>query len=154
MFTKSESYITTDGQSASLSWNKASVWGLWLDFYYCQTFVGMSMWGALSDERTGLPFTIAPGPRRYSHFRFRVLCYPWPYYTVSDSRLPFMSPPTTPRVTVKVFYPTITTESYWVIAQQWTSLLTSLFWLSGVKSQYIRETLPYRIFTCMEKVTE
>jgi hypothetical protein len=29
----SESYITTDGQSASLSWNKAPIWGLRPDFY-------------------------------------------------------------------------------------------------------------------------
>jgi hypothetical protein len=33
-----ESYISTDGQSDSLSWNKTSVWGLRQDFYYCQTF--------------------------------------------------------------------------------------------------------------------
>jgi hypothetical protein len=31
------------------------------------------MWGALSDERTGLSFTIAAGPRQRSHFRVRVL---------------------------------------------------------------------------------
>jgi hypothetical protein len=30
-------YITTDGQSASLSWNKAPIWGLRPDFYYCLT---------------------------------------------------------------------------------------------------------------------
>jgi hypothetical protein len=35
--TESESYITTDGQSASLSWNKSRVWYLRPDFYYCQT---------------------------------------------------------------------------------------------------------------------
>jgi hypothetical protein len=29
---ESESYITTDGQSASLSCNKAPIWGLWPDF--------------------------------------------------------------------------------------------------------------------------
>jgi hypothetical protein len=52
---------TTDGQSASLSWNKAPICGLWPDFYYCQTVAGLLMWGALSDERTGLSFTIAAG---------------------------------------------------------------------------------------------
>jgi hypothetical protein len=36
-------------------------------FYYCQTFVGLLMWGALSDERTDLSFTIAAGPRQRSH---------------------------------------------------------------------------------------
>jgi hypothetical protein len=34
---ESEPYVTTDGQSASLSWNKAPIWGLLPDFYYCQT---------------------------------------------------------------------------------------------------------------------
>jgi hypothetical protein len=52
-------YITTDGQSASLSWYQAPFWGLWPDFYYCQTLTCLLIWGALSDERTGLSFTIA-----------------------------------------------------------------------------------------------
>jgi hypothetical protein len=51
---QSQSYITTDGQSASLSWNKAPIWGLRQDLYYCRTAAGFLMWGALSDERTGL----------------------------------------------------------------------------------------------------
>jgi hypothetical protein len=45
---ESESYVTTDGQSASLFWNKAPIWGLWPDSYYCQTVAGLSMCGALS----------------------------------------------------------------------------------------------------------
>jgi hypothetical protein len=45
----SQSYITTDGQSASLSLNKAPLWGLRHDFYYCQDScwfvdVGRSLW--------------------------------------------------------------------------------------------------------------
>jgi hypothetical protein len=47
------------------------------------------MWGALSDARTGLSFTIAAGSSQRSHSRVRV---PWdsrPYFTVSDLRLPF-----------------------------------------------------------------
>jgi hypothetical protein len=79
--------VTTDGQSASLSWNKAHIWGLRPDFYYCQTFAGLLMWEALSDERTGLSFTIDAGPRQQSHSRVRV---PWdsrPYFTASDSTI-------------------------------------------------------------------
>jgi hypothetical protein len=53
--------------------------------------------GALSDERTGLSFTIAAGPRQSSHCRVRVPGHSWPYFTVSDSRLPISSPPTTPQ---------------------------------------------------------
>jgi hypothetical protein len=71
---ESESYVTTDGQPASLSWNKAPFWGLRLDFCYCQTVAGLLMWGALSDERTGLSLTTAAGPRQRSHFRVRVPC--------------------------------------------------------------------------------
>jgi hypothetical protein len=98
-----ESYITTDGQSASLSWYKALIWGIRPDFYYCQTAAGLLMWGALSDETTNLSFTISAGTRQRSHPRVRV---PWnsrPYFTVSDSRLPFLSPPTTRWATVEVF---------------------------------------------------
>jgi hypothetical protein len=56
---ESESYVTTDGQPASLSWNKAPIWGLRSDFNYFLTVAGLLIWGALSDERTGLSFTIA-----------------------------------------------------------------------------------------------
>jgi hypothetical protein len=101
--TESEAYVTTDGRSASLSWNKASIWGLWPDFYYCQTVAVLLMWGALSEEKTGLSFTISAGPRERSHSRVRVPWDSWPYFTVSDSSLPFSSPPTTRRVTVEVF---------------------------------------------------
>jgi hypothetical protein len=69
------SYITTDGQSASLSCYQAPIWGLWPDFYYCQTIAGFFIWGALSEERTGLSFTM------YS-VQYTV------YFTVSDLRLP------------------------------------------------------------------
>jgi hypothetical protein len=82
--TDSEYYITTDGQSTSLSWNKAPVWGLRPHFYYCQTVAGLLMWGALPDERKGLLFTIAPGPRQRSHFWVLLPWDSWPYFTVSD----------------------------------------------------------------------
>jgi hypothetical protein len=105
---QSQIYITADGQPASLSWNKAPIWGLRTDLDYCLTVAGLLVWGALSDERTGLPFTIATGPRQSSHFRVRVPWDSWPYFTVSDSRLPCSSPPTTRRVTVEVFDPAST----------------------------------------------
>jgi hypothetical protein len=105
---ESESYVTTDGQSASLSWNKAPIRGLRPDFYYRRTAAGLLMWGALSDERTGLSFTIAAGPSQRSHSPVRA---PWnsrSYFTVSYLRLPISSPPTTRRVTVEVFDPAST----------------------------------------------
>jgi hypothetical protein len=105
---ESESYITTDGQSVSPCWNKAPIWGLRPDFYFCQTIAGLLIWGALSDEMTVLSFTIASGPRQRSHSRVRVPWYSRPYFTVSDSRLTFSSPPTTRRITAEVFDPTST----------------------------------------------
>jgi hypothetical protein len=69
-----QSYVTTDGQSASLSWCQATIWGLRPDFHCCQTVAGLLMWGVLSGERTGLPFTIAADPRQRSHSWVRV---PW-----------------------------------------------------------------------------
>jgi hypothetical protein len=68
------------------------------------------MWEALSDERTGLSFTIAAGPRQGGHSIVRVPRDSWPYFTVSDSRLPFTSPPTIHRATVEVFDPASTQE--------------------------------------------
>jgi hypothetical protein len=59
------------------------------DSYYCQTVASLLMWGALSDWRTSRSFTITAGPRQRSHSRVRVLWNLRPYYTVSDSRLPF-----------------------------------------------------------------
>jgi hypothetical protein len=107
-FLSLESYVMTDGQPASLSWNKAPIWSLRLDLYYCLTVAGLLFWGALSNERPGLSFTNSVGLRQRSHFLVRV---PWdslPYFTVSVSRLPFSSPPTTRRGTVEVFDPAST----------------------------------------------
>jgi hypothetical protein len=52
------SYVTTDGQSASLSWRQAPIWDLRPDFFFCVTVAGLLMWGSLSDEGTGLSFTM------------------------------------------------------------------------------------------------
>jgi hypothetical protein len=61
---QSQSYVTTDGQSASLSWNKAPIWVLRPDLYYCQTAASLLMWGALSDVRKSLSFASARTPRK------------------------------------------------------------------------------------------
>jgi hypothetical protein len=83
----SQSCVTSDGQSASLFWCQAPIWGLRPDFYYCQTVAGLLMWGALFDERTGLPLTIAAGLRQRCQSWVRVQRDSWPYFTVLDSRL-------------------------------------------------------------------
>jgi hypothetical protein len=108
---ESESYVTTDGQSASLSWIKEPIWGLRSDFYYCQRVAGLLIWGALSDERTGLSFAIDAGSLQSSHSRIRVARDTRQYFIVSDSRLPFSSPPTARRATVEVFETASTWDS-------------------------------------------
>jgi hypothetical protein len=95
------------------------------------------MWGDLSGETTGLPFTISAGPRQRSHsqvpspaglvtifncLKFETLLtwrarspylYPpgtgWPGYSPRQW-VPFSSPPTTPRDTVEVFEHVTATE--------------------------------------------
>jgi hypothetical protein len=52
----------TDGQLACLSWRQAPIWGLRQYCYYCQTVVGLLMWGVPSNKKTGLPFTTAACP--------------------------------------------------------------------------------------------
>jgi hypothetical protein len=72
-------------------------------FITCVTVTGLFLWGALSDEMSGLSSVYAAGPCQRSLSRVRV---PWdlrPYFTVSHMRLPFSSPPTTRRVAVEVF---------------------------------------------------
>jgi hypothetical protein len=84
--------------------------GLQPDFYYYQTVAGLLIWDALSDERKGLSFKTAAGPRQRCHSRAWVPCDSRPHFTVSYSRLPFSSPPTIRRATVEVFYPASTRE--------------------------------------------
>jgi hypothetical protein len=108
---ESKSYVTTDGQSASLSPNKGPICSLRPDFYYCQTVAGLLMLGALSDDRTGLSFKTAAGPRQRNHSRVRHRWDSRQYFTVSDSKLHFSSPPLIRRATVKVFDPVSTQDT-------------------------------------------
>jgi hypothetical protein len=102
---QSQSHIATDGQSVSKSWCRAPSGTHDQIFSYCYlTVTVFFLWGALSDERTGLSFVYAAGSFQRSLSRVWV---PWdsrPYFTVSDLRLPILSPLTTRRVTVEVFY--------------------------------------------------
>jgi hypothetical protein len=77
-----------------------------------QTVAGVFMWGALSDERMDLSVKIAAGPRQRSYSRVRVTWGSRPYFTLSDSRLPFSSPPTNRRATVEVFDPASTRDMF------------------------------------------
>jgi hypothetical protein len=115
---ESESYITTDGQLVNLSSDKAPIWGLRPDFYW-DTVEGF--WcGVLYLARGRECLKIVAVPRQRSHFRVRVPWDSWPYFTVSDSRLPFSSPRTTRRDMVEVIDPTSTRgKQIWELLYDW-----------------------------------
>jgi hypothetical protein len=114
---QSQSYITTDGQSASLSWNKAPIWGLRPDLYYCQIVTCLFVWGARWREDGSVVY-IWCWPRQRSHFRVWVPWDSWPYFTVSDSRFRFPSSPSTRRATVEVFDPASTNSSLFITSRE------------------------------------
>jgi hypothetical protein len=60
-----ESYVTTDGRPVCLEIKHPS--RAYDQFLLLSDSCGFVDVGALSDERTGLPFTIAAGPRQRSH---------------------------------------------------------------------------------------
>jgi hypothetical protein len=82
------SYITTDGQSASLSWYQTPFWGLWPDFLilsdtYWFVDMGRPLWRV-----DGSVFYNWCCLRQRSHSQVRVPRGSWPPFTVSDLRLP------------------------------------------------------------------
>jgi hypothetical protein len=85
---RSQSYVTTDCQSSSLSWCQAPIWGPGPDFVTSRQIEGLLIWGAFSETRLGLLFTITAGPRQRSYSRVRVPRGSWPYFTLSDLRFP------------------------------------------------------------------
>jgi hypothetical protein len=126
---ESENCVTTDGHLSSLSWCQAPISSWRPDCCYCQTVAGLLMWGALSDERKGLSFTIAAGPaiavipgadsygihdhillsqiRDSPNLEGQVSVFISPsnrvFQLYPQRRVPFSSPPTTRRSTVEVF---------------------------------------------------
>jgi hypothetical protein len=111
-----------------MSWNKAPIWGL---------RPVILMRGPLSEERMSLLFTIAADPCQRSHSRVRD---PRIYFTVSDSRLPFSSLPTTHRVTVKLFDPASTRETLTVTIQS-----ELLYDLRSTANQFVFAPNPLRL---------
>jgi hypothetical protein len=63
-----------------------------------------SICNILSDERMGLSFTIAAGPRQRSHSQVRTPRDSWSHFTASDSRLPQPGGPG-PRIYMARLYP-------------------------------------------------
>jgi hypothetical protein len=105
----SQSHIATDGQSVSKSWCRApSGTHDQIFSYYYLTVTVLFLWGALSDERTGLSFLHAAGSSQRGLSRVRVPWYSRPYFTVLDLRLSISSPLMIRRVMVEVFDPAST----------------------------------------------
>jgi hypothetical protein len=86
---ESESYVTTDSQSGSLSWYKAPIRGLRPDFFFPfgirNTF--LIPWGALSDERMGLAVVCAAGPFQRS---LSPVLVPWDVLSYDRTGLSFV----------------------------------------------------------------
>jgi hypothetical protein len=57
-------------------------------FLTVKTAASLLIWGAPSNKSTSLSFTIAACPRQRSHSWVRISWDSWPYFTVSDLRLP------------------------------------------------------------------
>jgi hypothetical protein len=85
--------------------------------------VSLLTWVTLSNERTGPLFTIVAGPCQRSYSRIRVPLDWLPYFSVSDSGLPLLSPPTTLRATVEVFDPALTRDSLFLLFLKIDSLM-------------------------------
>jgi hypothetical protein len=100
---QSQSYVTTDCQSASLSWCQEPIWGTSQNFYNCQTVVVLLMRGSLSGERIYMWFKIAAGPRQRIYFLAKVPQDSWSYFyclrfeaqSVWRFRSPYLYPPGT-----------------------------------------------------------
>jgi hypothetical protein len=87
---QSQSHIATDCQSISKSWCRAPSGAHdHICIYYSLTVTVLFFWGALFDERTGLSFIYATGPRQHSRSRVRAPLDSWRYFIISDLRLPF-----------------------------------------------------------------
>jgi hypothetical protein len=84
------------------------------------------------DERMGLSFVYAAGPRQHS---LSWVCVPWdsrPYFTVSLLRLPFPLPSTARRVTIYVFHlasTRVSSGSYSLLKQIRYSTIKSRYFL-------------------------
>jgi hypothetical protein len=82
---QSQSYITTDGSVGQSVLVSSTHLGLTTRFLFLSGSCGfIDVGSSLSDERTGLPFTIAAGPRQRSHTWVRVPRDSWPYFTINS----------------------------------------------------------------------
>jgi hypothetical protein len=90
---QSQSHITTDSLSASLSWYQAPTWDprpIFPILDFLLPVSGLLMWGALSDEKSGLYFSVFAGHSQCSLSQILVPWDSWAQFIVSI----FETPPT------------------------------------------------------------
>jgi hypothetical protein len=86
---QSQSYFTTGGlRPISSSWWQVPWDSRHSNFIFQLALAVIVLCNILSDERIGLSFAIAAGPRQRSHSQVRAPRDSWPHFTVSDSILP------------------------------------------------------------------
>jgi hypothetical protein len=81
------SYFTSDGQPASLSWNKAPIWGFRPDFLLMSDNCGFVDMGRPLWRENGSVVYNCCSLRQRSHSQVRVPRGSWPHFTISDLRL-------------------------------------------------------------------
>jgi hypothetical protein len=101
-----EFYVTTDGQPASLSWNKAPIWGLRPELYYMCDSYGLVLVGRPLWREDGSVFYIWCWPLPAQSF-FGPSPLGLIFYCLRFETSLFVAP-TTRRVTVEVFDPAST----------------------------------------------
>jgi hypothetical protein len=130
---QSQSHIATDGEPVSKSWCRAPSGA------YDQILI--TVW-QLQSCFCGAP-SLTRG--RVCHlYMLLILCQhslsqvsvpwdSWTYFTVSDLRLSFSSPPTTRRVTVEVFDPASTRVDHWITVE---STPSNTVFSSGIEDTF------------------
>jgi hypothetical protein len=96
------------------------------------------------DERTGLPFTTAAGPRQHSHLGPSPAGFMTIFYCLRFETS-FPSPPTTHRATVEVFEPASTrgeTSPHSWLSQKWLPIITRVA-LYSLRTDHARKTQFY-----------
>jgi hypothetical protein len=136
-FSESEPYVTTDGQSAGLSWNKAPILALLSDS--CGFVdVGRSLWREDGSVVYNCCWS-SPAQSFSSPSPVALVTI----FNVSDLRLPFSSPPMIRRATVEVFDPASTRE--WLQCTNELHFITS----TGIEYKSPSQKINYPLLICL-----
>jgi hypothetical protein len=121
-----------------------------------KTVAGLLMWGTLSDERTGMSFTISAGPRQRSQFRVRVPSGNLSCYNLSanHAEVTSLNSGGIAFLTVSVFW-TVRCRGYWLSVRQYytapiktlvTKFYSCLCYLGNVFTELLPSYTCHNIF--------